>query len=303
MSRFYEALLATQTATPPPAATPPARSPEPNPISTGPDDRVWIPPRGGAQSSSAAAVAAVLEPEEDSAAEPLRPAAELPLLYLAGNPRNRVIPNAASAAVTEQYRRLRTKMQQQQAIKPFRTVLITSPGPQEGKTLTTQNLAISFSMLPDYRVLIIDGDLRQQKLSACLGLTGQPGFGNLLDETASVEAVTHCCSEFPISVIGGGNSGTPAAELLHSPQLPRLMQQIAKRFDLILVDSSPVNLITDTQLLARHTDAVLLVARAFTTGKSALEKAANDLRTFRVIGCILNGGTRNQLYGRKNVYY
>jgi Mrp family chromosome partitioning ATPase len=66
---------------------------------------------------------------------------------------------------------------------------------------------------------------------------------------------------------------------------------MAEHFDLILVDSPPVNVITDVQLLAGNCDAVLLVARAFSTTCKALEKAAQDLAAFRVLGTVLNAGT------------
>jgi len=78
---------------------------------------------------------------------------------------------------------------------------------------------------------------------------------------------------------------------------------MTEEFDLVLVDSPPVNLITDAQLLAGHCDAVLLVARAFSTTSKSLEQTATELKAFRMIGTVLNGGTRAQLYRRYNGYY
>ncbi len=76
----------------------------------------------------------------------------------------------------------------------------------------------------------------------------------------------------------------PPAELLHSPQLGKQLRRLSEQFDLVLVDSAPVNLITDTQLLAGSCDAVLLVARAFSTTRKSLELAIQDLSQFRIIG-------------------
>jgi Mrp family chromosome partitioning ATPase len=78
---------------------------------------------------------------------------------------------------------------------------------------------------------------------------------------------------------------------------------MTEEFDLVLVDSPPVNLITDAQLLAGKCDAVLLIARAFSTTRTALEQAARELNAFRIIGTVLNGGTRPNLYRRYSGYY
>ena len=69
----------------------------------------------------------------------------------------RMIPNAVDRALVEHYRRLRTKIMQQHAVKPFRSLLVTSASPQEGKSVTVLNLGLSFAMLPSFRVLIVEG--------------------------------------------------------------------------------------------------------------------------------------------------
>jgi Mrp family chromosome partitioning ATPase len=77
---------------------------------------------------------------------------------------------------------------------------------------------------------------------------------------------------------------------------------MTEQFDLVLVDSPPANLVTDVQLLAANCDAVLLVARAFSTTRKAFEEAVHNLQPFRVIGTVLNGGTAKRSY-RYNEYY
>jgi tyrosine-protein kinase Etk/Wzc len=78
---------------------------------------------------------------------------------------------------------------------------------------------------------------------------------------------------------------------------------LGEHFDMILVDSPPVNLITDTQLLAASCDAVLLVARAFSTTRKAFENTVRDLAPFRVIGTILNGGVEAKRYSYNSYNY
>ena len=218
--------------------------------------------------------------------------------------RARIIPNIADHAVVEHYRRLRTKLMQQHSIKPFRTLMITSPNPQEGKTVTTMNLALSYAMLPSFRVAVVDGDLRRGSLGKWLSTNNnQPGLSNLIDGSAGLDDVVFRCEEIPIHFIVAGRSTVPPAELLHSQELGGQLRKLVESFDLVLVDSPPVNLITDAQLLAANCDAVLLVARAFSTTSKSLQKAVQDLAPFRVIGSVLNGSTRAQLYRRYQSYY
>ena len=206
----------------------------------------------------------------------------------------RVIPHALNPAVAEHYRRLRTKILQQQSENPFRSLVVTSANPQEGKTVTVLNLGLSFSMLPSYRVLVVDGDMRRGTLGRWLGVEhDHAGLSNLIDGSAQLEDVILRSDEIPMHFMVRGNSQVPD---LVSSQLDLHFQKIAEQFDLVLVDTPPVNLIADVQLLAASCDAVLLVARAFATTRKALEKAVQELLPFRVIGTVLNAGTEER-YG------
>src|SRR5882724_4472888 len=77
------------------------------------------------------------------------------------NQKARLIPHAVDPSIAEHYRRLRTKILQHQTEKPFRSLVVTSANPQEGKTVTVLNLGMSFAMLPSFKVLVVDGDMRQ----------------------------------------------------------------------------------------------------------------------------------------------
>jgi protein-tyrosine kinase len=210
----------------------------------------------------------------------------------------RLIPHAADPIVIEHYRRLRTKILQKQEESPFRSLVVTSANPQEGKSLTVMNLGLSFATLPSFRVLVVDGDLRRGTIGKWLGVDdSQAGLSNLIDGSAKLEHVVLKSDAIPMHFLVRGNSRVTD---MHASQLTDHFQRLAQRFDLILVDSPPVNLMADVQLLARSCDAVLLVARAFSTTRQALEKAAQDLLPFRVIGTILNAGVPE---GRKRYYH
>ena len=214
-----------------------------------------------------------------------------------------VIAHARDTAGLEHYRRLRTKLVQQNGIQAFRSLLIASAAPQEGKTVTALNLASSYSMLSSFKVLVIDGDLRRGGLGKCLGLEGRPGFQNLIEGSARDEEAIFDCSDLGVHVMPRGDSRISPAELLQSEKLPKLLNRWEEQFDLVILDSCPLNLLTDTQVLAVHCDAILLVARAFTTKQKALEKAIHDLKPHRILGTILNGHTDQAAYGGYRGYY
>jgi len=217
--------------------------------------------------------------------------------------RKALIGNAVDPLVVEQYRRLRTKIVQFHSKDAFRSLVVTSPSPEEGKTVTVLNLALSFAMLPAFKVLVVYGDLRRGSLGKWLGVGEHPGLSNLIDGSATLSEVVLKSDAIPINFMGCGTSKTPPGELLQSNQLSRHFQKMTEQFALVLVDSPPVNLITDVQLLAGSCDGVILVTRAFSTTRQSLERAMQDLQPFRVIGTILNGGTRSQFYGRYKGYY
>jgi capsular exopolysaccharide synthesis family protein len=212
----------------------------------------------------------------------------------------RLLPHTVNPAVVEYYRRLRTKILQQQEARPFRTLVVTSAGPQEGKTVTVLNLGLSFSTLPSFKVLVIDGDMRRGTLGRLLGVSdGQRGLSNLFDGSARLADVVLKSDQIPVHFMVRGNA---LVHDLHASHFAEHFQKLSQTFDLILIDSPPVNLLADVQLLAANSDAVLLVARAFSTTRKALEKAAQELAPFRLIGAVLNAGVAQRSGGYYGYY-
>ena len=202
--------------------------------------------------------------------------------------RARLIPNAAEPAISDHYRRLRTKIMQQQEQKSFRSLVVTSANPQEGKTVTVLNLALSFAMLPNFKVLVVDGDLRTGTLGGSLGVRDHLGLSDLINGSAVLEDVLLRSTEIPMHFMVRGMSRVSDID---ASGLDIHFQRMTELYDMVLVDTPPVNLIADAQLFAASCDAVLLVARAFSTTRKTLERAVQDLKRFRVIGTVLNGGS------------
>jgi capsular exopolysaccharide synthesis family protein len=196
---------------------------------------------------------------------------------------------------------LRTKILQEREKAPFRSLVVTSASPQEGKTVTVVNLALSFATLPSFKVLMVDGDMRRGTLGSWLGIDdNRSGLSNLIDGSAQLEDVILKSEELPMDFIVRGNS---QAHDLSSSRYAVHFRKMMEKYDLVLVDSPPVNLITDVQLLAASCDAVLLIARAFSTNRKALEEAVRNLQPFRVIGTVLNAGEAQPSYRYNGYYY
>jgi capsular exopolysaccharide synthesis family protein len=168
-------------------------------------------------------------------------------------------------------------------------LVITSASPQEGKTVSVLNLALSFAALPSFKVLVIDGDMRKGTLGDWLGIdSNHLGLSNLIEGSAQLEQVLLKSEELSMHVIPRGNAHICD---LQPSQFNTYFRHLAEQFDLVLVDTPPVNLITDAQIMAASCDAILLIARAFSTTSKSLEEAVDKLQSFRLIGAVLNAGT------------
>lgn len=319
MSRFYEAL--TEASRQREQPNDPGKSSPAKPFSPHEFDLPTVPPLppgaafgevDPAEDAFAAGPAAappqgdraVLEPAGTRTSGQTTQAAEFGVVAkMTLDPRARILPQVIDPAIVEHYGMLRTKILQLQPGRPFRTILVASPSPRDGKTVTVLNLAFSFAMLPSFKVLIVDGDMRKGSLAKWMGVDDRLGLSNLLDGSAKLEDVVLASDDQPLCVVPRGTSQASAAELLNSPELGSHFRRMGEHFDLVLVDSPPATLVSDARLLAGGCDAVLLVARAFGTTRKALEAAAHELHQFRLLGAVLNGGSRPLASGAKGYYY
>jgi capsular exopolysaccharide synthesis family protein len=212
----------------------------------------------------------------------------------------RLIPHTADPVVVERYRMLRTKILQERERKFFRSLVITSASPQEGKTVTVLNLALSFAALPSFKVLVVDGDMRRGTLGTWLGIDPKrPGLSNLIDGSASVEQAVLKSDDLSLHVLPRGSADVAD---LQPHEFSTYFRPLVEAYDLVLVDSPPVNLITDVQILAASCDAILMIARAFSTTRKSIEEAVDKLESFRLIGTVLNAGTAQRSH-KYNGYY
>jgi capsular exopolysaccharide synthesis family protein len=200
----------------------------------------------------------------------------------------------------EQFHGLRSQIYQYRDQAPFKTILISSGMPAEGKTFIAANLAMSLARNKNNRVLLIDADLRRPVLHTILGAPLEPGLIEYLAGGAEVSDIIQRNQNTRIvengrvrhipnlAFIPAGSGGDNLLELIANHRFEDLIRALSPHFDWILVDSPPVLAFADAIDLARAADAVLLVARAASTPFDVAQRAQAAFSSSRILGFVLN---------------
>ncbi len=198
-------------------------------------------------------------------------------------------PQNEESVVAESYRSLRTNIVFSSPDKAIQTLLITSSGPGEGKSLTMANTALSFAQQGE-PTLVIDTDLRRPVNHHLFGLDRGPGFGELFAGTNTLDEVCRNLPGTNLQVMTAGAYMPNPAELLGSKKMDTFLDELKKRFRYILFDTPPVIAVTDAAILATKLDGVVLVIRANKTSIAVSSRTLQALRNVnaRMLGCILN---------------
>jgi capsular exopolysaccharide synthesis family protein len=208
----------------------------------------------------------------------------------------------------EQFRSLRSRMHEFRDLNTLKSILVSSGLPQEGKSFIAANLAISFARHKASRVLLIDGDMRRSSLHHMLGCPSEPGLAEYLAGTATIAEIMHRAKPpehgpplhhgiASLTFIGAGKDSDKAADLSGNYRFDELIETLSPHFDWIVVDSSPVNLVSDGVNLARACDGVLLIARGGVTKFEVAQRALSELKASNVLGFVLNAVSRPPIAG------
>jgi capsular exopolysaccharide synthesis family protein len=209
--------------------------------------------------------------------------------------------------IAEAFRVLCTNVRFSSVDRPLRTLLVTSPGVLEGKSITVANLAVAM-VQAGLRVVAVDADLRRPRLHHLFGLDlGHEGTderlwwglsGSLLE--GRTDGQLHPTQVEGLTILPSGELPPNPAELMGSQQIQQLLHQLAQEVDVVLIDSPPVLPVADATALAQAVDGVLLVLEAGYTRRGAARQAVDSLRQ---VGANLVGVVLNAVPIHKGSYY
>ena len=205
------------------------------------------------------------------------------------------------STVAEAYRAARTNLTYAIDLgRDRKLVLITSPGPGEGKTTTAANLAVVFG-LAGHRVCVIDTDLRRPTLHRVYGLENGEGLTNLLlAREPDIDRAVQRSMYTNVSVVTAGPLPPNPSELLGSARMQEVLERLRGRFDIVLLDSPPALVVTDASVLSTLVDGLVVVARAGKTRRGALKATIEELAQS---GRPIAGVILNRVAGREAGYY
>ncbi len=189
----------------------------------------------------------------------------------------------------EQYRTLRARLSHREETTPIRTLIVTSPGARDGKSLTAANLALTMAQEFQRSVLLADTDFRGSSLHSLFGLDASPGLAELLNGDASLDDVMVYMPDYRLTVIPAGQTPPFPTELLGSTAMRRVVDTLRARFDRVLFDMPAVMPLADVGTFAPLADGVLMVVRAGVTQRPALNQALSAFDDEKVLGVVLNG--------------
>jgi capsular exopolysaccharide synthesis family protein len=203
-------------------------------------------------------------------------------LYVLGHPKS---------SVAECCRAIRTNLLFMSPDRPAKSLLVTSAGPEEGKTTSAINLAITMAQ-SGLRVLLVDSDMRRPRMHKAFGIpaTADGLSKAILGEANPFEMVRES-GVTNLSLLPCGPTPPNPAELLHAERFRRIVDQMVGAYDRVIFDSPPVGAVTDGAILARITDGTVLVAKGGRTKRDALARARRALSMdgrINILGCILN---------------
>jgi succinoglycan biosynthesis transport protein ExoP len=191
--------------------------------------------------------------------------------------------------IAEQFRALRGRLDAIASQRPIKTISITSAFPGEGKTTCAINLAIVTGMSLGRRVLLIDCDLRRPKIHPAMGLKPETGLAEVLAGASSIDDAIASAEGVALDVLPVCGRPANPSELLGSPEMRRLIEEVSDRYDRIILDTPAALGLPDAKAVSDLCDGMVMVVRADATAQSDIDAVLEILDRQRVLGLLING--------------
>jgi len=192
------------------------------------------------------------------------------------------------SAYCEQFRALRTRILQAGERMQLRSLVVTSAGIAEGKTLTALNLGWLLAQTEGVRALVIDSDLRRPCATDYFGIDATQGLSEVLGDQVRLEDAIVRLDPAGLHLLPGGKPRDDVAELLSGPTYERVLAQARRMFDYIIIDAPPLGIFTDANVLMSRADGAMLVVRAGKTRYSVIDKLLEQIPREKLLGVVLN---------------
>lgn len=209
-----------------------------------------------------------------------------------------IVEKEPKSIAAESYRTLRTNIQYSSFDKEYKVIMVTSSEPGEGKSTTAGNLALCLAQ-GDKKVILIDCDLRKPSIHKKFKISNIVGLSDVIIGKEELVTAVHRYNS-NLMVLTSGKIPPNPSEMLSSKAMTTLIENLKEKFDYIILDTPPVQAVTDSQILSTKADGTILVVRAEGTKKDSVQNALSLLKKVNanVIGTVLNGvdNSRNKYY-------
>jgi polysaccharide biosynthesis transport protein len=201
-----------------------------------------------------------------------------------------IISAEPHSIIAENFRQVRTRLHHTASLDTTRSLLITSPGPGDGKTIVATNIAAGLA-LNGRKILLVDANFRRPDLHRMFGLSNDVGFGSVLSQAVAAESAIKHTSVPNLDVLTTGPRPANTTELLESQLLTDFIDRQLEEYDHVIFDTGPILLVSETVALAPRVDGVISVVLARSNSRGLLTRMRDALRQLKAehLGVVLNG--------------
>jgi protein-tyrosine kinase len=206
-------------------------------------------------------------------------------------------------APMEEFRTLRTRLNHMKSLQPIHSVVVTSPSPAEGKSLSAANLALAESHLAGNMTLLADFDFRRPIMHTLFGIDRSPGITDYLLGKVPLHQAMRKIAGTSLYVMPAGQAVINPLELLNLREVKQMLDRLPSLFHWIILDSPPLLFAADANLLSTLCHGTLLVVRIGHTTIDSVTRAMQSLCNNNVLGIVVNAARRGELYSKYTYYH